>query len=51
MPNAIPLPSVCILLGEHSYPYGHSARGVFELVLGGVCQPKIGDGDQDTYAV
>lgn len=36
MPNAIPLASVLILLGEDSHPDSHSIGGVFELKLG-VC--------------
>ena len=41
MPNATPLSSVWILLGEHGYPYGHSTRGVFELGLGRIGQPRF----------
>lgn len=33
MPDAIPLASSGILLGEDSYPDGHTTRGMFELEL------------------
>ena len=47
MPNTIPLASVLVLLGKHGYANGHSTRGVFELELGGVGQPRSAGVDKE----
>ena len=45
MPNAIPLASGGILLGEHSYPDGHSTGGVLELELESIGWSRSAGGD------
>lgn len=51
MPKAIPPASVGVLLGEYSYPNGHSIGGVFELELENAGQPRCAGGDWDTYTI
>ena len=47
MPHTIPLASVLILLGKHGYTNGHSTRGVFELGLWSVGQPRSAGDDKE----
>ena len=51
MPNAIPLASLGILLGENGHPDGHPTGGVFKLGSGNVGQPGSSGGDWYTYTI
>jgi len=51
MPNAIPLASALVLLGEDSYSDGHSIGGVFKLELENVGQPRPVVDDLGTYTI
>ena len=51
MPNAIPLASLWILLGENCHSDGHPTGGVFKLWLGNVGQSGSAGGDWYTYAI
>ena len=41
MPNAVPLASVGILLGEDGHPDGHPTSGVLKLELESILSAKI----------
>jgi hypothetical protein len=51
VPNAIPLASVGVLLGENGHPDGHPTGGVFELELESIGQSRSAGGDWDTYTI
>lgn len=51
MPNAIPLASLGVLLGENSHPDGHPAGGVFKLGFGNIGQPGSAGSDWYTYTI
>ena len=51
MPNAIPLASLGVLLGENGHPDGHPTGGVFKLEAGNIGQPGNAGGNWDTHTI